>query len=286
MATSTFAAAPSNASDALFRAWGSALSTAIQAVGLTKVTCDTQVNWATVTVPSAGTYAYEVYCFSDSHQATHPIYIKVGYGTSAGGSAVCSMRISVGRGVDTSDGTLTTPASTAMIGNALSSGNSATTYDCYVSGSTDRLNVIMFTGHAHRMAFFIERTKNDNGATTDDAADICMFGSSTNLKHQQLPKSGNAYPATPGTPMCAVPTAGAGSWGDNVGLFPIFPNMGYAANPTMGGCIYFTADIASGGTSIELTFYGVSHTFICAGVDNATAINGNSGVKSIAVRYE
>lgn len=71
--------------DAKFRSWGSAVSAAIVASGLT-VTADTgQINWTTVTRPTAANTkaGYEIYRFNDTAQATYPIYLRIDYGSSA-----------------------------------------------------------------------------------------------------------------------------------------------------------------------------------------------------------
>jgi hypothetical protein len=83
-----------------------------------------------------------------------------------------------------------------------------------------------------------------------------------------------------------MPSAGTGSWGTNIGFYPIKPNVGYADNPDLGSVLYFTGDLASVGALVTLTLFNVSHTFITAGYGLTTAINGNATAKSIAMRYE
>lgn len=69
--------------DAKFRTWGLAASTAIQATGLTKTGDTGQINWATVTKPVSTQVkaGYEIYRFNDVLQATRPIFLRVDYGS-------------------------------------------------------------------------------------------------------------------------------------------------------------------------------------------------------------
>lgn len=67
--------------DATFRAWASAIHTAITTAGLVQTADTGQINFATVNRPAAdGIAGYAVYRFNDSEQATNPIFLKVYYG--------------------------------------------------------------------------------------------------------------------------------------------------------------------------------------------------------------
>jgi hypothetical protein len=83
----TFVDVSSFTTDAKFRTWGLAMSTAMQAAGFVKTADTGQINWVTVTKPVAtNTQAgYEIYRFDDDLQATAPIFFRVGYGS--GGTA-------------------------------------------------------------------------------------------------------------------------------------------------------------------------------------------------------
>lgn len=76
-----------NTSDANFRAWGSAVSASLAAVGLVKTADTGQIDWTTAVRPTAPTttptqvvVGYELWGFNDALQATKPVYIKVEYG--------------------------------------------------------------------------------------------------------------------------------------------------------------------------------------------------------------
>jgi hypothetical protein len=303
MNTNTFTPYPSNSSDANFRAWGKGLSDAFTAVGLVKDTDAAQINWATVSAPGGANtlMGYEIWRFADSLQGAHPVYFKIQYGSTNSANSP-GIILQVGQGSNNA-GTLTAPLSAAMpsqsggVVSAGSAGSSAVaTAPCYVSSDTGRINVAMFAGAASTIpwAFCIERTKDDTGAATGAGINIIFFGASAGAGYifqQYLPldQASAAYPTTPATSlMCAMPASGSGTYGANVGLYPICPNLGYAGNPSMGALVYFTGDIGSAGTLIPINLYGAAHTFVTLGANPAstTAINGNTTSHSLAVRYE
>jgi len=292
--TNTFQQAPICDTDANFRLWGKALSDAFAAVGLVKDTDVSQINWTTVAKPTGTStmMGYEIWRFDDSLQTACPVYFKIQYGSGSASANYPGLILQVGQG-STNTGTLTgTLATASTFGSGTSS---ATKYSCFVSSDKGRINVAMFTGSGVTIpfAFYIERSKDDTGANTSLGVNIVVFGtsgSSTGVVTQQyLPAIGAAYPVTPMISfMCAMPASGAGSYGGYVGLYPIYPNLGYAANPDMGALVYFTGDIASPGAAIIVSLYGTNHTFITLGVTSpsGSALNGNTTSHSLAVRYE
>lgn len=83
MPTVTTTVVVANGTDALFRAWGSAVSAALAAVGMVKTADTGQVDWATAVSPAVNTSVYEVWRFNDSSQSTSPIFFRVNYGTGS-----------------------------------------------------------------------------------------------------------------------------------------------------------------------------------------------------------
>jgi hypothetical protein len=298
MSTSTFTAAPSLASGTTFNAWGGSLSTALAAVGLTKTTDTGQVTWSnSVTPPGAlNTYPYyEIWKFADALQSTSPIFMKIEYGSSFLALGDPGMRITVGTGSDGA-GNLTGNISSSMTPG--SGGNSATTQQCYVSSDGGRLNVVMFAGTVTNVAFafYIERLKNNSGAAVAGGVDMFAAGyeangAATAACFQQWlcdVNVGLKFPFTPQTvPLAPLPSSGTGTYGSNVGLYPILPIQGFAGFPTMGALVFWTADISTSGVSETLTMYGTSHTFITVtNFPSLPTIGGNTNAWGLAMRYE
>jgi hypothetical protein len=148
MTTNTYTTTWDHSTTAGFRAWGSALSAAIQACGCA-LTADTgQINWATVNVPAGANTAagYEIYAFTDTLQATSPIYIKLEYGTGPLGAANYPMLwVTVGtatNGAGTLTGTTTVRQNLLCNYNASGGISSAVTpYPTYVSFDGSYLGV-------------------------------------------------------------------------------------------------------------------------------------------------
>ena len=108
MATSVQSSTWTNADDAGFRAWGSAISAGLAAVGLVKVPVTGTVNWATaVRGATVASWGFEIWRFDDALQATHPVFIKVEYGagnSSTVGQSVPQLWVTIGKGSDGAGG--------------------------------------------------------------------------------------------------------------------------------------------------------------------------------------
>ncbi len=291
MATQYFSVIPYNDTDEHFRAWGSAISDALTAVGLVQTADTGQIDWDTVSKPtSSGTMqGYEIWRFDDgSLQTSNPTYIKIEYG-SASQTNYPGLKVTVGHATDGA-GTLT--GETTTVFNIYVSSATTSSRDSYISGDTGRVSVLLFIGggYSYSCGFYIERLKDDDGSANADGINFVRFSGygSYSFGQQMLPASGAAYPSTAHTSaVCAAPPAGQGSYGTNIGLYPIYPNLGYCGNPDMGGLVYFTDDIDSDGSIIDVTMYGTTHSFITGGrVYVSTGVNGNSEDWAVAIRYE
>src|SRR4051812_43985318 len=87
-------------SDALFRSWGSGLSAQFAAMGLVKTADTGQIDWSTITTPVASSQkmGYEIWRFNDALQATKPVFIRIDFGSSIGGSTIPGLWSWIGTG--------------------------------------------------------------------------------------------------------------------------------------------------------------------------------------------
>src|SRR6266566_9890439 len=157
-----------------FRLWGSAISTAIAAVGWTQTADTGQVNWTTVTAPGANvTTVYEVWKMADSLQSTDPCFIRINYMVA---SATNGPRIQVNVGTNSDGaGAITSAANTGVsVTGAYEVMNTNTTplpaavaHNSYVNGDTSSLVLLL-----HPLAngiltsgglFIVERRRNVDG---------------------------------------------------------------------------------------------------------------------------
>jgi hypothetical protein len=287
MATSTYAAYPSNSSDARFRAWGKALSDALAAVGLVKTDDVGQIDWATVTRPLSVTLSmgYEVWRFNDALHSSDPIFFRISYGSGAATTSPC-IWVTVGHATDHAGNLIgmTSREFTIRCGGY----RDANTYNCYISSDGGRINILLFANvgsGVSALVFSIERLKDTSGNPLATGVNI-ITGDSTARYQQLLPALGSPRAAM-ATYQCGAPPSGDGTYGTTVGVFPILTNIGYAGNPDLGALCYFTANIA-GEITVVAQLYGTNHTYITAGAmaTGSTAIGGNTTDNSLAVRYE
>lgn len=187
MAIATFLSKPSSSTNALFRDWGSKLSTAIQSVGFVKTADTGQIDWLTVTKASSSNAmaGYEIFRFNDTLQSTTPIFLRLEYG----GSDYVYFRTTVGKGTDGA-GNITNVLHSAL---TCSNGNQDSTNDymSYVSsGDGSFLNVSLFpsysVNYARFIRFHIERSRDVNGNPTNLGTFMQRYDTSSNLKSEAV----------------------------------------------------------------------------------------------------
>lgn len=288
MATQNFSVSSAHSNNTDFRTWGKALGDALKACSNLTQTADTgQIDWAAATRPTANLYGgYEIYRFNDALQSTTPVFIKIEYGTGSNASYP-AIRVTIGTGSDGS-GNLT-GNSRMFTGVILTTVTSSTsTWNCYVSHDAGRLDVAMFVGSGTNMAFCFSlcRTRDDTGAMTDEGVDFVAAGNGTKF-HQFVPRegTGGVYPEPASTNyQCAAPNTGTGTFGLDVGVYPVFPYRGYAGNPT-GVAVFFQSDFTSN-TIVSFSMYGAPWTYVAVGNINISGVNGNANAIGLMIRNE
>jgi len=287
MSKTVYSVAPTNSSTATFRLWGKALSDALEAVGFIKTADTGQIDWTSVSVPGTSTYAgYEIRRLSDTLQATTPVFAKIEYGTGSS-STYPKLQITVGRETDGAGNIIGVSATAITFGGGA---QSATAYDCYVSGGEGYVAFGLYitsSTTSHPWLFYLARPRDANGTLNEQGINIVGQSASATFYHQWLPEIGSPVPYTPaGGPFCSGPKSGTGAYGSTVGIFPIFTNMGFAAHPDGIGIAVFAADIGAGGQVISVSVFGANHDFVSCGVGSGGFINGNSTASTLLLRWE
>lgn len=255
MTTHTFSAAPSNATDASFRAWGSAISDALAAVGMVKVATDGQIDWTTALAPTTngGASGFEIWRFNDPLQAVAPIFFKLEYaGFGPGGSSgnTPGMYLTVGQEVDALGdiGRRMFPRSTVgciQYGTFASKSQALGYASSCPSGACVIVAPWVESQSAISPMFIIERSRDNTGAPTPDGVMIAVQNPDANFesgaataKHskdvrvQAVAFDSRSY--NRGTPPVSLPyivngSPVAGSSGLAVGVVaPSFPWVLYA----------------------------------------------------------
>ena len=296
MTTTTFSVSTNTSTDAAFRAAGSAINTAILAVGIVQTSDTGQVNWTTITKPlTASTYAgYEMYRFNDSLQSTNPVYFKISYYTNGYSTGQgLNLYIQAGQGTDGA-GTLTGNVSSNLPVSNNSSGETATRAS-YVSGSTNRLSMLLWPTTTMTNFWYvigIERTHDSSGA--DTSAGVYLFTASyTSSGYSQylpLGASTTLLPQAIGSGWyCSTPLSGSGTISGNTYTYPIKTYSMTESLPCFNFLHYLSADITTG-TTVSITGYdGTSRNYYASGLINSGTYFAYSGANSttcLLMRYE
>jgi hypothetical protein len=280
---------PTNATDADFRAWGSAFAAKLLAAGFVKASDTGQIDW--VTVARAGVVStaagYEIWKFNDALQATVPVYFKVEYGAGATNINNPGLWFTFGSG---SNGTGTL---TGVLSSRLHIYSTALTVlcTCYWSGDTNRFAAALFiagTGvtNSNTMLVSFERTVDGNGAPTSEGVLIILkAGLTTGNIWQQV-----AWSCTTGA-LAAVeldlgtvmPPTGTGTTGLSIAVYPIFFQKGVFLNPGLNLLTYFQ-DAMAAGVPFVMTLYGAARTFMPIGPHMAGTSAGSTAWLSICKR--
>lgn len=266
MSTATANLTPTNATDAQFRAWGSAISAQFTARGLVQKGDTGQINWTTVLTPAAANTAqgYEIWGFNDLLQSTAPIYFKIEYGS---GTSAANPGIWFTFGTNTDGaGTMTGPISTRQ--QLVSTAYATNSLACYFSGDTNRIQMALFvsgtgatTSQSHLWS--IERTKDGSGNDTDLGL-LVVWKTTTSAVGQLFWNRSTGTPSNGSEAgwTCISNTGTTGKNGVQVAVYPLFlNNAGIFVNPPLGILTYLNADIVAFG-AITFSIYGANHVYM------------------------
>lgn len=175
MATAFYSTPVEHSSDATFRTWGLALSTAIGSVGMVQTADTGQIDWTTVTRPAINTAAgYEIWRFDDTQQGAAPIFIKLEFGTGTV-ATYPQMWATAGTGTDGA-GNITgvgTTRTTMVVAGALAS--TVTNYETYVCATEGAFWFSWKIGslaNQPRCCFSIHRSTDATGQPNSDGFSV------------------------------------------------------------------------------------------------------------------
>jgi hypothetical protein len=135
---------------------------------------------------------------------------------------------------------------------------------CRLSVDTNRIAVALGTDKLYYQAgmFNIERTHDAAGADTTEGLLIVTLsqGVVSQVSYAMTGGLGTAE-ATVG---CLVPTAGAGTAGSAILLFPVFIQKGVLHNPCMN-LLGYLSGAAAAGTQVSFTMYGATRKYMPLG---------------------
>jgi len=255
--------------DADFRTFAQGVHDALVACGMTQTSDTGQITIASATRPLANAFAgYEIWRFSDTLQATAPIFFKIEYG-SGGAADRPSIAITVGTG-STGAGAITGQVTSRAVLLPLTSDSAGVTRALCAQGDSGQIHVIPHGAGSGATSlafgFSIERTRDSTGAKTGDGFTVVYINAGA-IATQHVPMSG-AVPGTTST-FLTPGAGGASSIGTDTIMVPLLAQLGkfyynllhVMATTDMTWDTVFTADI-----------FGVTHTFRSAKMTGATFI--------------
>jgi len=281
----------SNLNDANFRAWGSAISAEMTAMGWAKTADTGQVNWTTVTVPATGVLVYEIWePVSDPLQTgSTKYYVKLEYGNWNTGANAPGFRAQLGTGTNGA-GTLT-GITTVARGNAGTGYTIATLpAECNFCGDISRIGMMLWRdtnasyngGGAGVLVLCIERTKTAAGVDSPDGVTIVTLNPQdtfiNTLRQQQTIVFGLGATSNYDRLISLGSNLASEAFHGNVPISPIFPIYGKFGNPLTMGATGRGADFTEGGY-ITATMYGATTRYICTkrGLADTCGPNGVTG---------
>lgn len=256
-------------------------------------------------------FNYEIWKSNGASSSALPIYLRIVYTCNGNATPTPTWNISIGTGVDSSGnltGTVTlataNPTYVAPVGNNIGTAGIATTAQLAFSGDADNFRCHFYRGAASGFAMsstlVIDRAKTQTGADSDAfvyIGSILCINAGVQSRSSVILKS-----VLSGTPVVCVSLnngwIGATHNGLTTGLFlfggnppfPIFPIVGFVANPLLG-CVGVNRPDVADGIILPFWMYGASHNYLTSTVAGAVGANGTllanstSGV-SPAILYE
>lgn len=265
MGTRTTTKSPTNNTDANFRAWVAEVIAAFVAMGWVNTAATGTINTSTVTRPTVtgSNKGFVVLSMNDSLQSSSPIFVKIEFGSSGSDATDPWMQFTIGTGHDGAGGLTGNVTSPFSIN--LGQAGSSTLYDCYSSGSSSRMALVMFGNFTYPLCFVIERIKADDGTDSDKGVYFAAFvaGQSVNWSGCVFKSGTGSYYLdghTGGTHIqLPIPYNGGGADGADLAIYsPKFYKGSELNTPTiLAG--YISGDI-TGYTTITVTMYGTTRT--------------------------
>jgi hypothetical protein len=227
-------------------------------------------------------FIYEIWKSNGSNSSALPIYIRLVYTRGTNAVPIPIWHLTIGTGVD-SNGNLTNtvvltgnaPTNTIVVGVATGTAGVATGADMDFSGDADNFRMLSLRGATVaglNSMFLVERAKTAAGQDSD--AFVYIGSCMTNINNTTTSRSAVILKAALGGTIIGQSASGwcgAISNGFNVATslltfgstppFPVFPMVGFCANPLLG-CVGFNRGDVTDGNITAVWLYGQSHNYL------------------------
>ena len=267
MATRVANLACTNNSDTNFRAWINEIHNALIAFGWVQTADSGQINFSTVTRPTAiGIYqGFAVYHMNDSAQSTCAVFMRLDFGTSGNSADTPGLKVQICIGSTNGSGTLTGNVCSQVIAQT-NTGPNSNVFNVHSAGDAGSFRMNFWTGDVGGLGWtlVIERDQDSSGNdTTTGVTLLCAFPSAGNAittTSQFLETAGGI-----GTQFTAwyawLSGQSTQSGFGGVGVGPVRPVLGQLRNPMKTVLLASGADFPTYVTT-PVTVYGVSRTYM------------------------
>lgn len=231
-------------------------------------TADTgQVNWSTiVAVPASTTSVYEIWRFDDALQATNPVFFRVDYINLNGSYNQMGLAFTFGQGTNGSGTMFGALPQFIVSQHTTSNQTSGVLFDCWFNGGSSWFALMMWreSGTPQPFILAVERSHDLSGNDTGDYLTV-VCSSYPTVAQQTLLKYGAAT-MTPADNYWNVlmPHTASGTFGNYVGVSPVYPFIGKADNPMFSLIVASAADIGEGMQG-KVNLYGSDHMYLFTG---------------------
>ena len=253
--------------DATFRTWGTGVAAQLTACGLTQTADTGQINWTTVLKPGAAStmMGFEIYRFSDSLQATAPVFIKIEYGS---GTAATHPGFYVQIGSATNGaGALSGQLSTRQQTGASAAKTAGATLPSYCCGSAATGRIMIATNAdpvtwGFWTGFCLERVRDGKGVTSGNGVACFWWSQNWGSQLQMVPATGSTASMSANFIVCVTGAGSILTYGSDVALLPA---TFYLGRPYWSTNLGYNTGQFPALTPITANHLGATHTYLPLG---------------------
>ena len=250
----------------------------------------------------------DVWMSNDTLSSTNRMFFKIQWGANQSASQVLQTQFYWGTNTDGSTnisqnygwGTSLVQAGFFPINTNASLITGAAVWESDFSGDSGRFTMILWRGFSAAstspaIVLNIERSHDSNGNNTDAYWTVVFTGGPSSNAQQSILKPGTGGAGVlefgSGLAIKTIPMINGQSFNNSIAAMPVFPLVGFLANPMINVVAMKGSDAAEGGF-INVSFYGTTHPYLMSKSGNTnTGGTANfgivaAGVAAVGIRWE
>lgn len=207
---------------------------------------------------------FDMFAFNDSWQATHPLFIRIGYRTDGSQATTPHITFQMGNSHNNS-GSFNGTSTLTQIANTSTGGSSnLTNQPVYASGDGSYMTIFIHSGSGGSAQFAVfERFYDTQGNTTGSGFHMVGINNALREVYSQATYYGQTPPVRSTVVLpCTLPTRSNLFYNGSLLLGTIYPFIGKPLNPSpnilLGNSTTFAADYQS----VSYKMYGTTRNYI------------------------